>query len=191
MSIWKRDIAKTTKAKGLLSLKFSSLWMTFWPISGISTRASVCVWAKEQAKSFHKIPPALRICLTAGGLRRCNVCFHHSGESSFVFGFGRKWAKITPPAAQFFSLEEVTDTFSLTPCARTPQCWFSSLPRISWKSDLCSTEIGFFWEENLLVQSHKSSAFEVADGVCKAARGLLAVSAFLTGGGFDENPGPD
>ena len=123
MSIWKRDIAKTTKAKGLLSLKFSSLWMTFWPISGISTRASVCVWAKEQAKSFHKIPPALRFCLTAGGLRRCNVCFHHSGESSFVFGFGRKWAKITPPAAQFFSLE-VTDTFSLTTCACTPPCWF-------------------------------------------------------------------
>ena len=44
---------------------------------------------------------------------------------------------------------------------------------------MCSTEIGFFWEENLLVQSHKSSAFEVADGVCMAARGLLAVSAFL------------
>ena len=44
---------------------------------------------------------------------------------------------------------------------------------------MCSTENGFFWEENLLVQSHKSSAFEVADGVCKAARGLLAVSAFL------------
>ena len=37
----------------------------------------MCVWAKEQAKSFHKIPPALRFRLTAGGLRRCNVCFHH------------------------------------------------------------------------------------------------------------------
>ena len=37
----------------------------------------MCVWAKEQAKSFHKIPPALRFWLTAGGLRRCNVCFHH------------------------------------------------------------------------------------------------------------------
>ena len=52
-----------------------------WPFDPLAVSQQehlcVCVWAKEQAKSFHKIPPALRFRLTAGGLRRCNVCFHH------------------------------------------------------------------------------------------------------------------
>ena len=86
----------------------------------------MCVWAKEQAKSFHKIPPPSDSVSQQGGWEGV-TCVSTTSESSFVFGFGRKWAKITPPAAQFFSLE-VTDTFSLTPCARTvhsaPQCWF-------------------------------------------------------------------
>ena len=188
MSIWKRNIAKTTKAEWCFHWKPPLCW-PFDPLA-VSQQEHLCVCGrKNKQKAFTKFRRPSDSVSQQGGWEGV-TCVSTTSESSFVFGFGRKWAKITPPAAQFFSLE-VTDTFSLTPCARTPQCWFYSLPRISWKSDLCSTEIGFFWEENLLVQSHKSSAFEVADGVCMAARGLLAVSAFLTGGGFDENPGPD
>ena len=59
----------------------------------------------------------------------------------------QKWAKITP--ARFFSLE-VTDTFSLTPCARSRLLWIVAGAQISSKSDLSSKEIWFFLEQNLV-----------------------------------------
>ena len=110
----------------MLSLKTSSL-LTFWPISGISTRASVCVWAKEQAKSFHKIPPALRFCLTAGGLRRCNVCFHHLRVFLRVrvrSKMSKNHSSCCPVLLTGGDRHFFTDTLCSHSAQCTPQCWF-------------------------------------------------------------------
>ena len=98
-----------------------------WPFDplAVSQQEHLCVCVcgrKNKQKAFTKFRRPSDSVSQQGGWEGV-TCVSTTSESSFVFGFGRKWAKITPPAAQFFSLE-VTDTFSLTPCARTPQCWF-------------------------------------------------------------------
>ena len=106
-----------------ISLKTSSL------LSHLGHQAllrATCVWAKEQAKSFHTIlnipkphfPPTSRWAEEEGGTCALLQCVFRCCQQRRVRP--QKWAKIHS-TARFFSLE-VTDTFSLTPCARTPCC---------------------------------------------------------------------
>ena len=98
-----------------------------------------CVRVKEQAKSFHTILP-LKFTFPRDGQEGGMGCSVRRVRP-------QKWAKITP--ARFFSLE-VTDTFSLTPCARSRLLWIVAGAQISSKSDLSSKEIWFFLEQNLV-----------------------------------------
>ena len=148
-----------------------------WPFDplAVSQQEHLCVCGrKNKQKAFTKFRRPSDSVSQQGGWEGV-TCVSTTSESSFVFENEQKSLLLLPSSSHW----RWPTLFHWHLVLAHSNVDFSSLPRISWKSDLCSTEIGFFWEENLLVQSHKSSAFEVADGVCMAARGLLAVSAFL------------
>ena len=166
-----------------ISLKTFSL-LSHW---GLTATSYMCVGQRTSKKLSHNSEHSkASLSPQMGTGRGARVCCCSVLRCQQRRVRPQKWAKIHS-AARFFSLE-VTDTFSLTPCARTPSAPCElllalGLTRISWKSDLSSEEIRFsFQTRNLVSRSHKSISLNRRTVCRSAVWGLLAVSAFLTGG---------